>query len=165
MKFINNIVYLESRGCLYPVWVCEDVKPNYQTYGYSFSTQRPTESGKAMIIEDYSSKNYKGKEEEEADMVGAGGDLAIHDRVAHSDEEIVYKVGGGVDKGNYYLSILAVRKTYSIVGNRDGDSQCTRVKGSMQRNLVHISDKGSKRSVGVVAPDGPLRSICRTKPS
>ncbi|KAL7221334.1 hypothetical protein ACSBR1_023310 [Camellia fascicularis] len=165
MESINNIVYLESRGCLYPVWVCEDVKPNYQTHGYSFSTQRPTESGKAIIIEGHNSKNYRGREKEEADVAGAKGDLAIHDGVVHSDKGVVCKVGGGVDKGNDYLSISVVRETCSIVGNRDGGSQCTRVEGSMQRNMIHSSDKGSKRDVGVVAPDGPLRSIGKIEPS
>ncbi|KAL7190509.1 hypothetical protein ACSBR2_022730 [Camellia fascicularis] len=152
-------------GCLYPVWVCEDVKPNYQTHGYSFSTQRPTESGKAIIIEGHNSKNYRGREKEEADVAGAKGDLAIHDGVVHSDKGVVCKVGGGVDKGNDYLSISVVRETCSIVGNRDGGSQCTRVEGSMQRNMIHSSDKGSKRDVGVVAPDGPLRSIGKIEPS
>ncbi|KAF5939832.1 hypothetical protein HYC85_020999 [Camellia sinensis] len=120
MESINNIVYLESRGCFYLVWVYEDVKPNYLSHGYNFSTQRPTESGKAMIIKNHSSKNYRGREEEEADVARAGGDLAIHDGVVHSDEGVVCKERGGVDEGSDYLSTSAVRETCNIVGNKDG---------------------------------------------
>lgn len=48
--------------------------------------------------------------------------MITYDGVVHSDEGVVCKERGGVDKGNDYLSTSAVRETRSIVGNRNGGS-------------------------------------------
>ncbi|GMP67249.1 hypothetical protein CsSME_00027304 [Camellia sinensis var. sinensis] len=116
---INNLIHLDYQGCLYPVWVCEDAKLNHNDQGCSLSIQRTTESGKGIINEDRSSKNYRGRKEEEDDVVGAEGDLACHDGALHSDKELACKERGMVDIGNDYLSISAVSETCSLVGNRD----------------------------------------------